>query len=142
MIPALLLTLIPKALRLLAPKMMPGAESILKSAANVLEDKKEDPELLKALAALDIEAMKVEAGILASDDDVAKAEIASEHWFVWAARPFLLYCAGIGTLAMIATLMAHVDIPVGPLADLMLPLWGHAGFYTYQRTREKISNAA
>lgn len=140
MIPALLLSLLPKALKLLAPKLG-ASEKAVNGLAEMLEGKKDDPELLKALAVLDIEAMKVEAGILASDDDVAKAEIASEHWFIWAARPFLLYCAGIGTLAMIGTLMAHVDIPVGPLADLMLPLWGHAGFYTYQRTREKINAA-
>lgn len=134
-----LLNLLPKALKLAAGVLAPGAANIVNNAAAILEGHKDNPELTKALAELQLETEKVDAGILASDNEVEKAEIATEHWWIWGARPFLLYCAGVGTLACIAALLFHVDVPVAPLADLMLPMWGHAGFYGYQRTREKLA---
>lgn len=136
--PLALLPLLPKLLGLIGKatgltKVTEAAEAL--SALSPAQS----ATALAAVQAAKLEELKVDAGVVASDNEVEKAEIASEHWFVWAARPFLLYAAGVGTVALIIAVMWQIKVDTGAVAELMLPLWGHAGFYTFQRTRERLA---
>lgn len=154
-----LLGLLPNALKAVGSIDIPGVSAAANMLAGALDKDKLTPEqqaqlnaaLLpheEKMAELALQGRQLDAGVAHDDVDLAKAELASGDKFTSRARPSLLYLAGGITAIIALTDMAlavyaainHTEpvvIPSGATIELLLPLWGHAGFYTFSRTQEK-----
>lgn len=104
-------------------------------------------ELAQAIAALDLETLKVKAGMVDSDNKVEIAELQSTDKYVSRARPTGLYVAYFTTLTLVLAIIAYsfakgTPIPTDVILALLVPCWGHAGYYAFSRTQEKKAGVA
>lgn len=67
------------------------------------------------------------------------AEINSTDKYTSRARPTGVYAATIITFLMAVGMLCGIKLDTSAVAELMLPLWGSAGYYTYSRTKEKLA---
>lgn len=144
-------TLVPTLLR--GVGAVTGLSSEADRLAKVIEGKSDTPQTPEQQIAIGalvnqhakdvmdqaLEMAKVQQSELQGEQAEETAEIKSEHWFVWGARPFLLYLAGVGTMALIVATIMQIKFDTGAVAELMIPFWGHAGLYGVMRTREKLA---
>jgi CRISPR/Cas system-associated protein Csm6 len=137
--PAILLKLIPDALKLLAGKFGPSGGEVLRDAATMLTARESDPEMQRALAELDLEKLKVDAGIVESAETTDRVMIASEDKYVSRARPTGLYIYYLVTLAITGGLLWGKQIDPTAILTLVGPLTGTAAFYIHKRTMEKMA---
>ena len=68
------------------------------------------------------------------------AEINSSDKYTSRARPTGVYAATLITTILAVGMLWGVKLDTGAVATLLVPLWGSAAYYTYNRTQEKISN--
>jgi hypothetical protein len=94
---------------------------------------------INAHDSIKLEQAKLDAALIHDDDEVEKTELQSSDKFTSRARPSLLYLAGLITAAMAGAVILGRPLNTDALSYIMLPLWGHAGFYAYQRTKEKVA---
>ncbi len=124
--------------------VIPGASSLANTLADQIDggSPEQKAALATALAAHDAQIIVAAQAIITADDEVEKAEASSSDKFTSRARPSLLYLAGLITAALAVGVIFQVKIDTGAVAELLIPLWGHAGFYAYQRTKEKLGGVA
>ena len=71
--------------------------------------------------------------------DLMKTEIKSEDAYVRRARPTGLYISYVCSLGLVTAVVLGVDIDPGAILTLLGPLMGFSGWYTYNRTKEKVN---
>lgn len=133
------LSFLPKLLNT-AADAIPGA-GILRDAATLLSNA--GPTLTpEQQLALQTEMDKHEADMLSALNAESIAEIQSPDKYVARARPTGLYIAYACTLGMVTALVLGIKLDTGAMITLLAPCWGQAAWYTANRTKEKIANAA
>lgn len=136
---AVLLGLLPKALGVIASQFHGKTADAIVEAASAIDGRKGDPELQKALASLDLEALKLDAQVVAEGELTDRAMIESEDLFTKRARPMATYAAIAFTGAIVVATILCVHMDTALVISLLAPLWGHAGFYAHLRTKEKTA---
>lgn len=86
----------------------------------------------EAMRSLDIEELKT----FISE---SLAEINSTDKYTSRARPTGVYAATIITAMMATGMLFGVKLDTGAIVVLLAPLWGSAGYYTFNRTKEKLA---
>lgn len=71
--------------------------------------------------------------------DLMKTEIKSEDAYVRRARPTGLYISYIVSVGLAAALIVGQDVDAAAVLTLIGPLMGFSGWYTYNRTKEKMN---
>lgn len=135
--PVDLMKILPGALKLLAPKLG-FASKAAEEVAQVLDRNKDNPEMQMALAGLEVEKLKIDASVTIAGEETDRAMIASDDVYTKRARPTSTYAAIVFTGALVVAEICRVPLDTGLVLSLIGPLWGHAGFYSYHRTREKL----
>ena len=79
---------------------------------------------------------------IAAKVDLMKTEILSEDAYVRRARPTGLYISYIVSAGLAAALVFGVEVDAAAILTLIGPLMGFSGWYTYNRTKEKMNGAA
>lgn len=96
--------------------------------AQIARDLQSHEQAIKALGIEELKAVMSES----------LAMIHSSDKFTSRARPALLYLAGIITAALAVAKIFGVPIN-SDVIWLIGPMWGQAGWYTYNRTKEKMN---
>lgn len=132
-------SLLPKLLNTAADAL--PESGVLRDAANFLLNA--GPKLTpEQQLALQTEMDKHEADMLSALNAESIAEIQSPDKYVARARPTGLYIAYACTLGMVTALVLGIKLDTGAMITLLAPCWGQAAWYTANRTKEKIANAA
>ena len=135
-----LLTFLPGVLKTLGGIL--GISDKVKVVTDALASADGSPELRaqlqQALLAHEAEMRRLGIEELKAVMSESLAMITSPDKFVSRARPTLLYLAGLITAALAAAKIFGVVIN-NDVIWLIGPMWGQAGWYTYQRTREKLN---
>lgn len=58
------------------------------------------------------------------------------------ARPTAVYAACAITTAFAGAAIAGIALDHAFVGEIMTPLWSYAGFYAWQRTKEKVAGAS
>ena len=74
--------------------------------------------------------------------DLMKTEIQSKDKFIGRARPTGLYIYYLVTVVAVVALVAGIELDTGALVTIVAPLAGFGGWYTHNRTKEKVNGKA
>lgn len=134
-----LLSLLPKVLQTVARIAGIDVTPIVSAISGLPPEKK--LELETAIMNHELEMQKLDVAALSQLVDEAKAATTSEDKFVRRARPMGLYVAYLITaIIAIGVLLNLVKQETWPLiAEIILPLYGNAAYYSHNRTKEKIN---
>ncbi len=72
--------------------------------------------------------------------ELMKAELEQEDKFVKRARPTGLYVSYLVSLGLAVALIAGADIDPAAVLTILGPVMGFSGWYTYQRSQEKLND--
>jgi len=86
-----------------------------------------------------IDKLKIENETLKIQISEALAMIQSSDKYTSRARPTGVYAATLITFILAVAMIFGIKLDNGAIATLLVPLWGSAAFYTYNRTKEKIN---
>lgn len=142
-----LLGLIPKIIKTAAGIL--GVDSV-KDVVDAISNNKLTPEQRQALELATLEYQKE---MRAFDIEELKASLSesiamiqSPDKYTSRARPTMLYAATFVTVLLCLSIgvailnSIHVDLGIaGVVSSMLLPLWGAAGWYVHNRTKEKMN---
>lgn len=139
-----LLKLLPAAVRLAGKVLGIDAGKVADAIEGVPSEKR--AELEAALREHDLELRRIGVEELRLALSESHTLLTSEDKFVRRARPASLYAATVLTsflVGVVGVLMLRGQSvewgSIAAIANLILPLWGHAAYYTHNRTKEKMN---
>lgn len=90
------------------------------------------------MAAFEIEKLRTQIDEMKISVSESLAMIQSSDKFTSRARPMGVYAATFITVMLAVGMMFEIKLDTGAIVSLLVPLWGSASFYTYNRTQEKL----
>lgn len=136
-----LLSLLPGALKAIGGLL--GIGDKVKAVTDALEASEGSPELRaqlqQALHAHEAQMAQIKLEELKTVMSESLAEIQSSDKYVARARPTGLYFAYVLTALMVISQIGGAKLDTGFISTIMVPLWGQAAWYSYNRTKEKMN---